>query len=124
MTGTSSAGSAAFDPFRPPMVGAETWQSAMDAAGWRCECTGQCGKGHIKTAGRCGIDHGSMHPLAVTAADPTASLHAAVTGAELVALCGGCQTGAKRAATKAAEQAAAGHTDQLDLFDLTGGDAA
>ncbi|WP_327639554.1 hypothetical protein OHB24_14660 [Kribbella sp. NBC_00482] len=124
MNGASSAGSVAFDPFRPPMVGAETWQSAMDAAGWRCECTGQCGKGHGKTAGRCGINHGTAHPLAVTAADPTASLHAAVTGAELVALCAGCQAGSKRAATKAAEQAAADRTDQLDLFDLTGGDAA
>ncbi|WP_350279315.1 hypothetical protein [Kribbella sp. HUAS MG21] len=121
MTGEASA---AFDPFRPPMVGAETWQSAMVAAGWRCECTGQCGKGHVKTAGRCGTNHGSAHPLAVDAADPTASLHAAVTGAELVALCAGCQAGAKRAATKAAEQDAADHTDQLDLFDLTGGDAA
>jgi len=124
MTGTSSAGSVAFDPFRPPMVGAEAWQSVMVAAGWRCECTGQCGTGHVKTAGRCGINHGSAHPLAVVAADPSVSLHAAVTGAELVALCAGCQAGAKRAALKAAEQAAANHTDQLDLFDLTGGDAA
>src|SRR5439155_6458166 len=119
MTGTSSAGSVAFDPFRPPMIGAETWQSVMVAAGWRCECTGQRGKGHLKTAGRCGIDHGSAHPLAVTAADPTASVHSAVTGAELVALCAGCHAGAKRAAIKAAEQAAADHTDQRDLFDLT-----
>ncbi|MET9313086.1 hypothetical protein ABZX12_14780 [Kribbella sp. NPDC003505] len=127
MTGTSSpasTGSAAFDPFRPPMVGAETWQTAIDAAGWRCECTGQCGKGHVKTAGRCGINHGSAHPLAVVAADPTASLHAAVTSADLVALCAACQAGAKRAAIKAAEQATAENPDQLDLFDLTGGEAA
>lgn len=121
MTGAASSG---FDPFRPPMVGAETWQRVMTEAGWRCECTGQCGKAHVKTEGRCGTDHGSQHPLAVVAADPTASLHAAVTGAELVALCAGCQAGAKRAAIKAAEQATAARIDQLDLFDLTGGDAA
>ncbi|QNE21921.1 hypothetical protein F1D05_33415 [Kribbella qitaiheensis] len=121
MTGRASSG---FDPFRPPMVGAETWQSAITLAGWRCECTGQCGKGHVKTEGRCGTEHGSLHPLAVVAADPVLSLHAVVTGAELVALCAGCQAGAKRAAFKAAERAAIARTDQLDLFDLTGGDAA
>jgi hypothetical protein len=113
-----------FDPFRPPMVGAETWQTAMVAAGWQCECTGQCGKTHAKTAGRCGVAHSSAHPLAVVAADPTVSLHVAVTGSELVALCAGCQTAINRAAIKAAEQVAAARTDQLDLFDLTGGDAA
>lgn len=117
-------GSTVFDPFRPPMVGAETWQRAMTEAGWQCECTGGCGKTHAKTAGRCGIEHGSAHPLAVVAADPTASLLAAVTGTDLVALCTVCQTAIKRAATKAAEQAAAARIDQLDLFDLAGGDAA
>jgi hypothetical protein len=107
------------------MVGAQTWQSAMVAAGWRCECTGQCGKGHLKTAGRCGINHGSAHPLAVVAADQTVSLHAAVTSADLVALCAGCQAGAKRAAIRADEDT--DKSDQLDLFDLTdslGGEAA
>ncbi|TCN39825.1 hypothetical protein EV644_10389 [Kribbella orskensis] len=116
--------SGAFEPFRPPMVGAEMWQTAMAAAGWVCECTGQCGKTHAKTAGRCGVAHGSAHTLAVVAADPTVSLRAAVTGAELVALCAGCQSAIKRAATNAAEQAAAARADQLDLFDLIGGEAA
>ncbi|GAB3813450.1 hypothetical protein [Kribbella italica] len=116
--------SGAFDPFRPPLVGAATWQAVMAAAGWVCECTGQCGKTHAKTAGRCGIAHGSAHCLAVVPADPTVSLREAVTGADLVALCAGCQTAVKRAATKAAEQATADSTDHLDLFDLTGGEAA
>jgi hypothetical protein len=121
MTGSASAG---FDPFRPPMIGAATWQAAMLAAGWQCECTGECGKTHAKTQGRCGVAHGSAHPLAVVAADPAATLRAAVSGTDLVALCASCQTAIKRAATKAAEAAAAARTDQLDLLDLTGGSAA
>lgn len=116
--------STVFDPFRPPMIGAATWERAMVAAGWRCECTGECGKTHAKSEGRCPTGHGSSHPLAVVAADPTASLVVAVTTTDVVALCAGCQTAIKRIATKAAEAAAAARTDQLDLFDLTGGNAA
>jgi len=111
-----------FDPFRPPMIGAWIWEETMIAAEWCCECTGQCGKPHTKTAGRCGTVHDTAHRLAVVAADPLATLTAAVTGADLVALCASCETGAHRAATNAAESTA--DTAQLDLFDATGSEAA
>jgi hypothetical protein len=107
------------DPFRPPLVGADTWTRVLGEAGWRCECTGDCGRPHIKTGHRCGTQHGTGHRLSVVPADPSASLVAAVSGAPLTAMCLSCLTGAKRAATDTAV------TDQLDLFtDLTGGDAA
>ncbi|MEV0285573.1 hypothetical protein AB0H36_15790 [Kribbella sp. NPDC050820] len=115
----------AFDPFRPPMLGAEAWLLVMNGAGWRCECTGECGRSHTKTGGRCGTEHGRSHRLAAVPADLLASPFQATTGAvDLVAMCVTCQAGAKRVATKAADLAAAENTDQLELFDLTGGDAA
>lgn len=106
-----------FDPFRPPMIGAQTWQTVLSGAGWRCECTGQCGKPHTKTQRRCGIVHSAAHRLAAVPADPTVTLTAAVTGAALVALCAGCETATRRAAINAQTTT---DPEQLDLF----GDAA
>lgn len=118
----SAAQPGGFDPFRPPMIGAWTWEETMTAAQWCCECTGQCGRPHTKTAGRCPTRHGTAHRLAVVAADPLATLTAAVTTTELVALCTACETGAHRAAAKATESAT--DSAQLDLFDATGSEAA
>lgn len=75
-----------------------------------------------RPAGRCRTRHGIAHRLAVVAADPLATLTAAVTTTDLVALCAACQTGAHRAATKAAD--ATVDTAQPDLFDTTGSEAA
>ncbi len=29
-----------------PIAGADLWRPVMEAAGWRCWCTGQCGAPH------------------------------------------------------------------------------
>ncbi|TDW65618.1 hypothetical protein [Kribbella pratensis] len=110
-----------FDPFRPPLIGAWVWEETMTAAQWRCECAGQCGRPHTKTKGRCGTIHGTAHRLAVVAADPLATLTAAVTATERVALCATCETGVRRTA-----EAARTTTEpaQPDLFDTTGIEAA
>ncbi|MFG1909026.1 hypothetical protein [Kribbella sp. NPDC048928] len=110
-----------FDPFRPPMIGAQIWAEAMIAAEWRCECTGQCGRPHTKTAGRCGVVHGIAHRLAVVAADPLATLTAAVTATDRLALCATCETGARRTAIAARVTT---EPTQADLFDTTGNEAA
>jgi hypothetical protein len=110
MTGV---GAVSFEPFRPPMIGAATWQTVLSGAGWRCECTGRCGKPHRKTEGRCGTVHGAAHRLAAVPADPTVTLTAAVTTASLVALCAGCEIATRRAAINAQT---AIDPDQLDLF--------
>ncbi|MGW7684865.1 hypothetical protein ACWGID_29265 [Kribbella sp. NPDC054772] len=110
-----------FDPFRPPRIGARIWEETMIAAEWCCECTGQCGRPHTKTHGRCGTVHGTAHRLAVVAADPLASLTAAVTATERLALCATCETGIRRAAGAAQTST---NPDQPDLFDTTGIEAA
>ncbi|MGY4768957.1 hypothetical protein ACXC9Q_18755 [Kribbella sp. CWNU-51] len=112
------------DPFWPPLVGADTWSRVLGEAGWRCECTGDCGRPHTKSEHRCPVDHGLKHRLSVVPSDPTVTLTKAVTGAELVAMCPACATGAKRLAEAASDEATNPTTDQLGLFDLTGGDAA
>jgi hypothetical protein len=113
-----------FDPFRPPMIGAHTWTDAMTRAEFRCECTGQCGRPHPKTAGRCGTVHGTAHQLAAVPADPLATLPQAVTGTALVALCAPCEAGTRRVAIAARDNAAPDQPDLFATFDSTGIEAA
>ncbi|GCD44140.1 hypothetical protein [Streptomyces paromomycinus] len=107
-----------------PIVYAALWRPAMEAAGFRCQCTGQCGSRHVKAGGRCPREHdqyaskhrGPVHLLAVPAdltASDTLACRAAVT--ELRAWCPDCYTAARAAARKAARTAAAA---QDGLFDL------
>jgi anti-sigma regulatory factor (Ser/Thr protein kinase) len=79
------------------------WLTVMERAGWRCECSGQCGRaGH-----RCGTGHAPGYPLHVVPAVPAGdAAAAALPAAVLVALCASCRAGAERAAARAAAAAA------------------
>ncbi|MFJ5706986.1 hypothetical protein [Streptomyces sp. NPDC093105] len=90
-----------------PITGAEVWRPVMQAAGYRCWCTGQCGNKHVKAQGRCPREHdqlASKHrgPVHLIAAPPdplTSVLTAArMTAAELRAWCPDCHTAARRIA--------------------------
>ncbi len=83
------------------------WLAVMERAGWRCECAGQCGRGH-----RCPAGHAPGYPLHVVPAVPAGDAAAAALPAcALVALCAGCRAGADRAAARAV--AAAPQPDAL-----------
>jgi hypothetical protein len=101
-----------------PIVGAATWLPVMRAAGFRCQCTGGCGRSHVKDKGRCRREHTDLCRLIAAPANPTGDPHRDAT-APLVAYCPNCFDGAKtatsRAATAARAQAAA---DAPSLFDL------
>ncbi|ASQ96253.1 hypothetical protein [Streptomyces sp. 11-1-2] len=93
-----------------PIVYADTWRPVMEAAGYRCQCTGQCGNAHVKGKGRCPREHdqhASKHrgPVRLIAApaDPlTPALAAAkLPHRELRAWCPDCLTAARRRATAA-----------------------
>ncbi len=40
-----------------PLVLSGQWRVVMRAAGFRCQCTGQCGKTHADGQGRCPREH-------------------------------------------------------------------
>jgi len=105
------------DPFRAPLVGADTWTRVLGEAGWRCECTGECGRPHAKSEGRCLVEHGRGHRLIAAPINPAVSVVRA-TSAPLMAWCSGCADLAKRIA--------ATHPDSTDptQLDLFGGDVA
>ncbi|MFE6689722.1 hypothetical protein ACFVFQ_25000 [Streptomyces sp. NPDC057743] len=107
-----------------PIVYADQWRHVMKAAGWRCQCTGQCGIPHIKGEGRCVREHdrhaskhrSPIHLIAAPAEPTTPPLAAARLGArDLRAWCPDCHTAASRAArkTRASEPA-----QDTGLFDL------
>ncbi|MFI1849705.1 hypothetical protein [Streptomyces sp. NPDC020480] len=108
-----------------PIVYAAAWRPVMKAAGYRCQCTGQCGNPHTKGGGRCAREHdqhASKHrgPVRLIAApaDTCTSARAAaqLPAAELRAWCPDCHDAARRAAQRAARTAP--DTDQGGLFDL------
>lgn len=82
----------------------------LDRAGGRCECTGQCGVTHARTAGRCPRRHGGWHArketiLALVPRQPLTPLTVAVTlpDAELMAECEDCQKKAEKLAKELAK---------------------
>ncbi|WP_425830652.1 hypothetical protein [Streptomyces fractus] len=106
-----------------PIVGATVFNTVVGAAGYRCQCTGQCGNPHAKGEGRCPHEHdgytskhGHRVRLMAAPADPLASpvTAASMPAGELVAWCPGCHTAAGRLALKQT----APPTDQGDLFAL------
>jgi hypothetical protein len=86
----------------------------MERAGWRCECTGHCGRaGH-----RCPSGHAPGYPLHVVPAFAASDAAAAALPAcALVALCAACRAGADRAGARAA----AGAAPQPDALPGLGG---
>ena len=113
-----------------PIVSADAWNAVMRAAGFRCQCRGECGNPHKKGAGRCPREHdqyASKHRgpvrLISAPADPAVTGVAAtrLPRGELRAWCPECHDGARRAANRAARQVP--DTDQSHLFDLFREDA-
>lgn len=88
------------------------WEAVMNTAAFTCQCTGQCGKTHKQTAGRCDREHGApaaVHSgrilLLAAPADPAAMtqpVHRLVTlpASALAAWCPACHDGARNRATK------------------------
>ncbi|MFD9814483.1 hypothetical protein [Streptomyces sp. NPDC059080] len=106
-----------------PIAYADLWRPVMEAAGWRCWCTGQCGTPHRKSDGRCPrthdgytSKHGGWVRLIAAPADPSVPPLAAaqLPPADLRAWCPACHTGATRAHRKT--HTAPPQTD--GLFDL------
>ncbi|MFE9538503.1 hypothetical protein [Streptomyces sp. NPDC006691] len=104
-----------------PIVGAAVFNTVMEAAGHRCQCTGQCGNAHVKGKGRCLREHdgyaskhrGPVHLLAAPA-DLTLSpvMAARVPLAGLRAWCPDCHIAARRIAQRQPAP------EQAGLFDL------
>jgi hypothetical protein len=105
---------------QPPVVGASTWLEVIARADYRCQCTGQCGSGHVRDAGRCPHEV-SVYQLAAAPADPAISGVAAcrVNAAQLMAWCGPCLEDTIRAVRRRAAANAADAGDQLALLDVT-----
>ncbi|MFE4682578.1 hypothetical protein ACFRNJ_17330 [Streptomyces sp. NPDC056721] len=107
-----------------PIVGAGVFNTVMESAGHRCQCTGQCGNSHTKGEGRCPHEHdgytskhGRRVRLVAAPADPLASAvtAAGLPSAELRAWCPDCLTAAARAARRQLPDTS---MDQCGLFDL------
>lgn len=93
-----------------PLSGVGTWRPVMRAAGYRCQCTGQCGNPHAKSDGRCPREHdapsskrGHLVRLLAAPADPLTPPVAAASlpAGELRAWCPECHSAAVRAARRA-----------------------
>ncbi|MFF8095752.1 hypothetical protein [Streptomyces sp. NPDC016675] len=107
-----------------PIVGAAVFTAVMEAAGYHCQCHGECGNPHAKGEGRCPHEHdhytskhGRLVRLMAAPVDPLATDVAAarLPASELRAWCPDCHTAAARLARK---RQPAATTDQCGLFDL------
>ncbi|MFC7896405.1 hypothetical protein [Streptomyces sp. NPDC057381] len=107
-----------------PIVGAAVFTAVMEAAGYRCQCHGECGNPHTKGEGRCPHEHdhytskhGRLVRLMAAPVDPLATDVAAarLPASELRTWCPDCHTAAARLARKHLPAAATG---QRGLFDL------
>ncbi|MBA4861728.1 hypothetical protein H1V43_10085 [Streptomyces sp. PSKA54] len=90
-----------------PLAAIDTWRPVMEAAGYRCQCAGECGNPHAKSEGRCPRVHdtytskrGHRVRLMAAPADPLTPPRIAVTlpVEELLAWCAECFTAASRTA--------------------------
>ncbi|WP_251093117.1 hypothetical protein [Streptomyces sp. Caat 7-52] len=107
-----------------PLAAVNTWLPVMEAAGYRCQCAGECGNLHAKTDGRCPREHdgytskhGHLIRLMAAPSDPSTPPTQAVTlpADGLRAWCPECYTAAIR---RARAQAAPSADDAPGLFDL------
>ncbi|MFF9772021.1 hypothetical protein ACF1GT_36635 [Streptomyces sp. NPDC014636] len=107
-----------------PLAAVATWLPVMEAAGYRCQCSGECGNAHAKTDGRCPREHdgytskhGHLVRLMAAPADASTPPARAVTlpASDLRAWCPECYLAATR---RARAQAAPPADDAPGLFDL------
>ena len=103
-----------------PIAAEAAWRAVMQAAGYRCQCTGGCGRTHAKEPDRrCPHEHKPYRLLVAAPVNPTGDPHKDVTG-EQVAYCPTCYDGRLSAAKRAARAAATTHQNDVPLFDLGG----
>ncbi|MEU2713860.1 hypothetical protein [Streptomyces sp. NPDC007205] len=106
-----------------PIVGAALFRTVMEAAGYRCQCSGECGNPHAKGDGRRQHEHdhytskhGRRVRLTAAPVDPLATdvTAARLPASELRAWCPDCHT----AARLAKKRLPVAPEDQCGLFDL------
>ena len=107
---------------RPPLVGADIWLPVIEAAGLRCQCTGQCGHRHSQSKGRCPHEqHGTMASkrgrINLIAAPASDLLRFPARG-PLQAWCPTCWDDVRR---REARERKAAPEITIPLFDLAGG---
>ncbi len=92
-----------------------TWRTVARAFGWRCSCTGVCGRTHARTEGRCPAESPRERLYAAPSdlAVPEQAAHRVPVG-DLALWCGPCLDSARRRTSMPAP--AAGEA----LFDLLG----
>ncbi|MFF4846297.1 hypothetical protein ACFY2G_40925 [Streptomyces collinus] len=105
---------------RPPLGASALWQSVMEVANYRCQCSGACGSRHTDSGMRCHRT-ATHHRLIVAPADlllsPVAA--AAVPAEQLLAWCPVCHRaalGRQRAADRERERLEV--PEPAVLFDL------
>ncbi|EFL01367.1 conserved hypothetical protein [Streptomyces sp. SPB78] len=108
-----------------PLAAAALHHTVLAAHGFRCWCTGQCGRPHKKGEGRCEAEHdgwtskrGRRIHLVAAPADLLTPSRVAVTlpAGELRAWCPDCYDHARRAQRKSATTCAV--PEQDGLFDV------
>jgi hypothetical protein len=113
-----------------PLGAPDVWTRTMEPAGYRCQCTGQCGKRHksdlpahlVQKADvdRCETTQRSARLVALPA-EPTDDMVVAAR-APLAAWCRPCYEGALRRSTRLRERARTAEAPADDLFSLLSGD--
>lgn len=105
-----------------PLVLADSWRKVMHAAGFRCQCTGECGNAHKRGGGHCPREHdqhaskhrGPVHLIAAPADPATPVVQAAQLPLhQLRAWCPDCHDGARRASNRAARSQPDGAQESL-----------
>ncbi|TDC21251.1 hypothetical protein E1265_18545 [Streptomyces sp. 8K308] len=109
-----------------PIAYAALWRPVMKAAGFRCQCRGECGNPHKSGQGRCPREHdqhasrhrGGIVRLIAAPADPSLTGLAAARAdrSQLRAWCPDCHDNARRAANRAARTEVV--SEQGGLFEI------
>jgi serine/threonine-protein kinase RsbW len=110
------AGRCVWMEFTWPDADRAAWAHVMGRAGWRCQCTGQCGQDHARYSpadGRCLAAHpdGELHAVPAWPVSAVAAVR--LPRAALVAMCAACHDRRDR---RAARRQGAASPQGEDLF--------